>query len=1208
MSKIFKKGEKTFETPRPFRLNHQILCITGVNFQRKSIIGYVELHLLPLRSGVNRIFLNSKQCRIYRICINEIWEASFMYSDPSLSICQNETKQRNLDFFSGCHSTAMNSVDPDQANGELLIKIPQDAMHLVNDQKMLQVSIEFSLERPQGGIHFVVPDTEGSMAERAAHMFTYSHDNSSRAWFPCIDTYSEPCTWKLEFTVDKAMTAVASGDLVETVYTLDMRKKTFHYMLNVPTSAPNIAFAVGPYEILVDPVMPEVTHFCLPQLKPLLEHSTAFLHEAFDYFEECLGTRYPYSNYKQVFVDEAYRDYSSFATLSILSTNLLHSSRIIDQTFMTRRFMAQSLAEQYFGCFVSSQSWSDLWLPKGISKYLTGLLLKRMFGVNEYRYHIHKELTSLCQYEQQIGGVILHSNPPTAQTTSTDDTEPGSTKPTPKSGESGAYFSIKNPHTVSWRYHEMMRVKAHLVMRLIELRIGQDLLLQVFNKLLSLATSAATLKFITNSWGNMLLSTSGFLKSLSTVSGKDLSLFLDQWVYQGGIVQFHGSFNFNRKRNIVELELRQDPGRKGILKYVGPLKVTVQELDGSFEHTLQVEDNVTKGDITCHSKSRRHKKKKIPLMNGEEVDMDLSTMDADSPVLWIRVDTKMTLLRQVIFKQPDFQWHYQLRYERDIIAQIEAIENLEKFPSTSTVNVLSESIENRQCFHKVRMVAAHSLAKISNELVASYMGHTAIIAMFKKLFGSYSCADIVRQNNFNSFMDYFLQKTLPVALATIRNGHSLCPRESLDFLVDLIKYNDNTKNKFSDNYYRASLITALTRTITPAVAMVSTSVENLTPETKMVLEEVTRCLNLEKLLPCYHHRVTISCLQAIRTLQKNGHLPSDPTLFQTYAQYSHFVEIRMAALESLVDYVKVEANADIFSWLLDIVEQDPMPSVRHRLFQMLIDNPPFKHREESPLNNEALVERMWTLMNCGTSHDARLRCDAVDFYHSLYGRSRPSCLPIPEFGLVLNLKEKRTMLNPSIVIPDEDSIESDSQSLNDSEEMKDESQNSGSESNVDRKRKTISPLPSSSQQRGGSKSDEEVEEDHALKRKKSILETQSSVMSSESSSDDDEAPSMEKTDQATSIHRQIKTEPSTPTATSVRVKEEMMPNPSSLPGLSKPMEFKYRIPKLNRSSSDKSYDHSGQSTSGSSLNKSHKKKKKKDKHRHKKRHDRDVHD
>lgn len=76
-------------------------------------------------------------------------------------------------------------------------------------------------------------------------MFTYGHENSSRLWFPCIDSWSEVCTWSLDFTVDLTMTAVSCGDLLEVVYTPDMRRKTFHYSLKVPTSAANIALAVG---------------------------------------------------------------------------------------------------------------------------------------------------------------------------------------------------------------------------------------------------------------------------------------------------------------------------------------------------------------------------------------------------------------------------------------------------------------------------------------------------------------------------------------------------------------------------------------------------------------------------------------------------------------------------------------------------------------------------------------------------------------------------------------------------------------------------------------------------------------------------------------------------------------------------------------------------------------------------------------------------
>ena len=37
---------------------------------------------------------------------------------------------------------------------------------------------------------------------------------------------------------------------------------------------------------------------------------------------------------------------------------------------------------------------------------------------------------------------------------------------------------------------------------------------------------------------------------------------------------------------------------------------------------------------------------------GEEIDMDLvSTEQADSPILWIRIDSAMTILRQVKIEQ-----------------------------------------------------------------------------------------------------------------------------------------------------------------------------------------------------------------------------------------------------------------------------------------------------------------------------------------------------------------------------------------------------------------------------------------------------------------------------------------------------------------------------------------------------------------------------
>ena len=41
----------------------------------------------------------------------------------------------------------------------------------------------------------------------------------------------------------------------------------------------------------------------------------------------------------------------------------------------------------------------------------------------------------------------------------------------------------------------------------------------------------------------------------------------------------------------------------------------------------------------------------------------------------------MQLVRSLDILQPDFQWQYQLRHERDITAQVEAVRSLERYPT-----------------------------------------------------------------------------------------------------------------------------------------------------------------------------------------------------------------------------------------------------------------------------------------------------------------------------------------------------------------------------------------------------------------------------------------------------------------------------------------------------------------------------------------------
>lgn len=52
--------------------------------------GFVELTIIPTKTKLKAIHLNAKQCRIYRVVLNDSLEMPFEYFDPFLNICQDE--------------------------------------------------------------------------------------------------------------------------------------------------------------------------------------------------------------------------------------------------------------------------------------------------------------------------------------------------------------------------------------------------------------------------------------------------------------------------------------------------------------------------------------------------------------------------------------------------------------------------------------------------------------------------------------------------------------------------------------------------------------------------------------------------------------------------------------------------------------------------------------------------------------------------------------------------------------------------------------------------------------------------------------------------------------------------------------------------------------------------------------------------------------
>ncbi|CAH8451056.1 unnamed protein product [Schistosoma haematobium] len=789
------------------------------------------------------------------------------------------------------------STDPDEDAGEVTVRLPSDFWPLISQKSPFILTIEFSLNKPKSGFYFVVPDGEGSLSERGVHAFTAFTPNCSRLWFPCIDC-SEPCTWKIEVTVFEDLVAVAPGELIDApYYTEDLTHKTYHFYVSQPVSAPCIGLAVGAFEIFPDPRLSNgATHFCPNGLLNLLQYTISPLSEMIEYYESILASQYPFSTIKCVFVDCAFSKCQSFASLIILSLDLLHSPRVIDQAIETRKILSLAVAHQFFGCFLIMETWCDAWLTYGLAGYLSGLYQKRVFGNNEYRKIVLDEMHFVTEFENMRYGIVLDPSKLTSKLT---------------------YFDLSSSHDLQSR---------------------------------------------------------------------------------------------------------------GTLNYTGPITVMLQELDGAFIHTFKLEEGRMSRDLPCHSKSRKHRKKKISLANGDEVDMDLARIDPESPLLWLRIDPDLAIIHDIHVDQPDFMWHLMLAHDRDCLGQLEAVNALKDFASPETRHVLSNIILNDRIFYHVRMEACFTLCHVVNELstlsnnptAASATVTSCLLPMFWQLFSSPAARGLIRQNNFSNLQLYFLQRAMVKALSTLR-VQQVCPHDILIFISDLLRHNDNSRNPYSDSYYLADLVKAMKDTLTPAIIVRGVmSASTLPFEARTVIEEVSHLLNLETETISYKGTVTVVCLAAIRRLQRLGFLPIDPSLFYQYALSNFYCDIRVAAIEAVVDYIRGERDQSALDWLFsNIIEREDASDasyvrLRFEAVQLLLRMPPFQRGESgSRLDTPQLVERLWTLMNYGCTGDPRLRCAVAELYYTLYGNRRPTCLPLPEGVLLVRVKEGRSVLNIS---------------------------------------------------------------------------------------------------------------------------------------------------------------------------------------------------
>ncbi|XP_024961365.1 transcription initiation factor TFIID subunit 2 isoform X3 [Cynara cardunculus var. scolymus] len=879
-------------------VKHQKLCLS-IDLEKRRIYGYTELEVVVPENGI--VGLHADNLMIESVMVDggparfeifphyqqmdsdDRWcsvSSANSAADAAGSVyvsCLERELVPNLLIM--CSSEVVKPVpkQPEQTGQENGTQISSESK-----QNVKLIHIDFWVEKIETGIH-IEKDV----------MHTNNQIRRARCWFPCMDDSSQRCCFDLEFTVANNLVAASTGTLMYQVLSNDdPPRKTYVYRISVPVAAQWISLAVAPFEIFPDRHNNLITHICLLANSSKLQNTVGFLHSAYSHYEHYLSTKFPFGSYTQVFIDPemAVSSLSLGASMSIFSSQILFDEKIIDQTIDTRIKLAYGLARQWFGVYITAEAANDEWLLDGLAWFLTDSFIKQFLGNNEARYRRYKANCAVCKADDSAATALSSSD---------------ASKALYGTQCIGFYGKIR-----SW--------KSVAVLQMLEKQMGPESFCKVLKNLVAPPKDTTR--------PHRTLSTKEFRHLANEVGNLErpfLREFFPRWVGSSGCPVLKMGFSYNKRKNLVELAALRGctatpdsnssvsntkpdfVKREADVGWPGMMSIRVHELDGMYDHPVLPMAGETWQllEIQCHSKlaaKRFQKPKKGSKHDGSDDNVDtVASVDMrsniDSPLQWLRADPEMEYLAEIHFNQPVPMWINQLEKDKDVVAQAQAITALELFPRLlSIVNALSNLLCDSQAFWRVRIEAAFALASTASE-ETDWAGLLHLIKFYKSRRYDEKIG-LPKPNDFHDFAEYFVLEAIPHAVALVRAADKKSPREAVEFILQLLKYNENNGNPYSDVYWLAALV--------QSVGELEFGQQSV-PFLSSLVKRIDRLLQFDRLIPSYNGILTVSCIRALTqiALKLSEFIPLDRIidLIKPFCSSKTQWQVRIEAFRALLD-------------------------------------------------------------------------------------------------------------------------------------------------------------------------------------------------------------------------------------------------------------------------------------------------------------------
>lgn len=239
------------------------------------------------------------------------------------------------------------------------------------------------------GLYFINP--RGEEANKPTQIWTQGETEHNSKWFPTIDTPNERGTQEITLTVDAQYRTLSNGMLQGSKDNGD-GTRTDHWVMDLPHAPYLAAIVVGDFvEIKDEWEGMQVNYYVEKEFEAGAKKVFAHTPEMIGFFSERLGVRYPWQRYDQVVVRDFVSGAMENTTISIFMEQLnLNEREAIDSEWDS--IIAHELFHQWFGNYVTNESWANLTLNEAFGNYAEYLWYEYKNGKDDADMHQVSEM------------------------------------------------------------------------------------------------------------------------------------------------------------------------------------------------------------------------------------------------------------------------------------------------------------------------------------------------------------------------------------------------------------------------------------------------------------------------------------------------------------------------------------------------------------------------------------------------------------------------------------------------------------------------------------------------------------------------------------------------------------------------------------------------------------------------------------------------